>query len=393
MKRVIVLLIDGLGCGELPDADKYGDKGSNTLGNLAQKIGGLALPTFEKLGLGNIITIKGILPCLLPLASYGKAVEVSPGKDSTTGHWELMGVILEEPFPVYADGFPLAMIGEFEAVIGKRVLGGWPASGTEIIQELGEEHQRTGYPIIYTSADSVFQIAAHKEVIGLGELYWMCERARDLFPEVGRIIARPFIGDKERGYKRTDERKDYSLSAPEETLLDLLSEEGIPVISIGKVADLFAGRGVSRSIEAKGNSDIMREVLVAMGTERAGLIFANLIDFDMLWGHRNDAVGFAAGLKEVEAWLPKLLGECREEDILIITADHGVDPTTPSTDHSREYVPILSYSPGCRGVCLGIRGSFADIGATIGEYLGVELGAGKSFLREMGRWELESLIV
>ena len=383
MKRVIVLLIDGMGCGELPDAHKYGDEGSNTLGNLAQKIGGLALPTFEKLGLGNIITIKGILPCLSPLAAYGKATEVSPGKDSTTGHWELMGVILDKPFTVYPDGFTDIMIKKFQKAIGKPVLGGWPASGTEIIQELGEEHIRTGYPIIYTSADSVFQIATHKEVIPLPSLYKMCETARKLFTDIGRIIARPFVGNKRGEFKRTIERKDYSLPPPDLTLFDLLTDEKIPVITIGKVDDLFANRGITEAIHTKGNLDVMSKVLKTMESATAGLIFANLIDFDMLWGHRNDVEGFADGLKQVDAWLPNLLEKCTREDILFITADHGVDPTTPSTDHSREYIPILVYNPAYRKINLGTRESFADIGATIGEYLGAKVKMGKSFLQEM----------
>lgn len=384
MKRVIVILLDGVGCGALPDAHKYGDEGSNTLGNLAQQIGGLKLPNLEKLGLGNIIPIKGISYVSSPLASYGKASELSPGKDSTTGHWELMGVILNKPFPVYPDGFPTTMLKKFQSAINRPILGGWPASGTEIIQELGEEHIKTGYPIVYTSADSVFQIAAHKSVIPLNELYKMCERARQLFPDIGRVIARPFVGNKVGNFKRTAERKDYSLPPPELTLFDLLNARNVPVTTVGKVDYLFTGRGIMQAIHTQDNRDVMTKTLGVVESIDEGLIFSNFVDFDMIWGHRNDIEGFTEGLKEVDEWLPNLLEKLRPDDILFITADHGVDPTTPSTDHSREYIPILVHGKKIlSGVKLGIRDSFADIGATIGKYLGVQIKAGNSFLHSI----------
>lgn len=383
MKRVIVILLDGVGCGELPDAHKYGDKGSNTLKNIAEKIGGLTLPNLQKLGLGNIISIKGVPPEGLPRASYGKAKETSPGKDSTTGHWELTGVIIDKLLPTYPEGFPALMLKKFQDKIKRPILGGWPASGTQIIQELGEEHIKTGYPIVYTSQDSVFQIAAHKSVIPLPELYKMCEIARELFPHIGRIIARPFIGEK-GNFKRTPERKDYSLPPPDLTLFDLLTKKGIPVITIGKVDHLFAGRGINESIHTKDNDDVMTKTIKIMDKAKGGLIFSNFVDFDMLWGHRNDVKGFVEGLCKVDAWIPKLLNKLDKDDVLFITADHGTDPTTTSTDHSREYIPILVYGERViPGKNLGTRESFSDVGATIGEYFGIKIKNGKSFLKEI----------
>jgi phosphopentomutase len=386
MKRVILIIFDGMGCGELPDAHEYGDKGSNTLANIARELGGLKLPNLQGLGLGNIIPIKGIPAIPSPSASFGKAAEVSPGKDSTSGHWELMGITLKDPFPVYPEGFPAAMLKRFQDVIGKPLLGGWPASGTQIIQELGEEHIRTGCPIVYTSADSVFQIAAHKSVIPLLELYKMCELARKTFPGIGRIIARPFTGEKEEGFERTPERRDYSLPPPDVTLLDMLTTEKIPVTTIGKVDYLFAGRGITHAIHTRNNEDVMKETLNTVISDCRGLVFPNLVDFDMLWGHRNDVEGFARGLEEADKWLPHLLSALKQDDILFITADHGTDPTTPSTDHSREYIPFLAYGRELlSGVNLGIRESFADIGATIGERFGIRTRAGKSFLTQVLR--------
>ncbi len=381
MKRVIVIILDGVGCGELPDASKYGDKGSNTLGNLAEKIGGLKLPNLEKLGLGNIISIRGVPPASTPLASYGKAGELSAGKDSTIGHWELMGVITKKPFPTYPEGLPRAMLKKFQDAIPQAgTLGGEPASGTKIIQELGEEHIKTGYPIVYTSADSVFQIAAHKDVLPLDELYKMCETARALFPKIGRVIARPFIGEKGK-FKRTPERKDYSMPPSDLTLLDMLKANGKAVTTIGKIDYLFAGKGITQAIHTRNNQEVMKKILEVMQSQEEGLVFSNLVDFDMLWGHRNDAEGFARGLSEFDKWFPNLLSKLKSEDILFITADHGVDPTTSSTDHSREYIPILAYGDMIiSGVNLEVRKSFADIGATIGEYFGVKTIAGKSFL-------------
>ncbi|MDI6839959.1 MAG: phosphopentomutase [bacterium] len=389
VKRVILVLLDGVGCGELPDASKYGDKGSNTLGNLANEIGGLNLPNLASLGIGNIIKVKGVPAAKSPLASYGKAAELSAGKDSTTGHWELMGLILKKPFPTFPNGFPEVMIRQFQSAIPQRgTLGGWPASGTQIIEELGEKHIRTGYPIIYTSADSVFQIAAHKDVITLTELYKLCETARKLFPDIGRVIARPFTG-KPGAFKRTPERKDFSLPPPDLTLLDLLTNKRLPVVTVGKIDYIFANRGITTTIHMKDNHDVMNKILRVMDESKQGLIFANLVDFDMIWGHRNDKEGFAKGLEEFDKWLPNLLEKLTPDDILFITADHGNDPTTPSTDHSREYIPILVYNPGrggacpCPGVNLSIRESFSDVGATIGEYFGIRLKNGKSFLTKI----------
>ncbi len=381
MKRVIVIILDGVGCGELPDAKEYGDQGSNTLGNLAEKLDGLKLQNLGKLGLGNIISIRGVPPSPDPLASYGKAGELSAGKDSTTGHWELMGIITKKPFPTYPDGFLPEMLKKFqEAIPQKRVLGGGPASGTQIIQELGEKHLETGYPIVYTSADSVFQIAAHKDIIPLDELYKMCEIARVLFPEIGRVIARPFIGKRGK-FKRTPERKDYSLPPQDLTLLDLLKAEGETVTTVGKIDYLFSGRGITKAIHTRNNQDVMEKILEVVQSQKGGLIFSNLVDFDMLWGHRNDPYGFAKGLSEFDKWLPTLLSKLEQEDILFITADHGVDPTTLSTDHSREFIPILVYGVKIlAGINLGTRESFSDIGATIGEYFGIKTLLGKSFI-------------
>lgn len=385
MKRAIVLLLDGVGCGALPDAEKYGDADSNTIANLANQIK-LKLPVLQSLGLGNIIPIKGIPPAKSPLASYGKTGELSAGKDSTTGHWELMGVVVSKPFPTFPDGFPKDIIKKFESAIPQgKVIGGYPASGTEIIAELGDEHIKTGFPIVYTSADSVFQIAAHKSVIPLEELYRLCEIARNLFPDIGRIIARPFIGTS-GAFKRTPERKDYSLPPPGLTLLDLMKEKGFEVITVGKVDSMFTNRGITKSIHTKYNADVAKETqkLIRNRQTGDGIIFANFVDFDMLWGHRNDTKSFAKGLEEVDNWLKNILNELDSNDMLFITADHGNDPTTPSTDHSREYIPVLVYGAKIsKGINLGTLKSFADVGATIGEYFGIKTLNGKSFLAKI----------
>ena len=383
-KRVILVILDSCGVGELPDASLYGDNGSNTLVNTAKAVGGLGLPNLQSLGLGNIVTILGVGENIHAEASFGKMVEISPGKDSTTGHWEMMGLILPEPFPVYPHGFPKEIIEQFEKAIGRKTLGNKPASGTEIIKELGEEHVRTGKPIVYTSADSVFQIAAHEEVIPLSELYRICEIARRIMTGehgVARVIARPFLG-KPGSFKRTERRRDFSLPPPSDTVLDLLKFNHIPVIGIGKIEDLFLGRGLSTSIHTGNNSDGMDQLVHALKGYKEGLIFINLVDFDMLWGHRNDTFGFAAGLEDFDRRLPEVLNLLTVEDILIITADHGCDPTTPSTDHSREYVPLLIYGKSIkRNINLGTRESFSDVGATIAEIFGVKgTGKGKSFL-------------
>lgn len=382
-----MIILDSCGIGELPDAKLYQDEGSNTIANTAKAVGGLKLPNLEKLGLGNIDTIPGVNPNNSSLANFGKMAELSVGKDSTSGHWEIMGLILKKPFPVYPHGFPPEVIEKFEKTIGRSILGNKPASGTEIIKELGEEHLRSGKPIVYTSADSVFQITAHEEIIPVDVLYKMCMISRKILVAehgVARVIARPFVG-KPGSFKRTERRKDFSLAPPSETVLDILKRNDIPVIGIGKIEDLFAGKGLSQSIHTKNNSEGMDKLVEAMKRFKVGLIFINLIDFDMLWGHRNNPSAFAAGLEEFDRRLPEVLDLLEIDDILIITADHGCDPTTPSTDHSREFVPLLVYGRSIRNnMNLGIRESFSDVGATIAEILNIEgTGWGKSFLKEI----------
>lgn len=383
IKRVVLIVLDSCGVGELPDAFKYGDQGSNTLSNTAKAVGGLHLPNLQRLGLGNIASISGVEPQKEPLASYGRMAEVSPGKDSTSGHWEMTGVILKTPFPVYPHGFPDELIKRFEKAIGTEVLGNKPASGTEIIKELGEEHLRTGKPIVYTSADSVFQIAAHEEKIPVQRLYEICQIARELLTgenAVARVIARPFVG-KPGSFKRTDRRKDFSLPPPGRTILEILQRKGIKIIGIGKINDLFAGRGISRSIHTRDNQDAMDKLIQTIKEEKEGLIFINLVDFDMVWGHRNDVQGFAKGLEDFDRRLEEVLDLLQTYDVLIITADHGCDPTTPSTDHSREYVPVLDYGGKLnKGVNLGTRRSFSDVSATLADIFEVQgTGKGESF--------------
>ncbi len=391
--RAVLVILDGVGVGELPDADAYGDRGSNTLVNTARAVGGLSLPTFGRMGLANLVAdagleLAGVDLCDKPLASYGRMAQVSPGKDTTTGHWEIAGIQLDQAFPTYPDGFPPAIIASFENEIGRGVLGNVPASGTQIIQELGEEHMATGKPIVYTSADSVFQIAAHEDVIPPETLYEMCRAARAILTgphAVGRVIARPFEGSPGR-FTRTVRRRDFSLPPPGPTLLDLVAGAGLDVMGCGKIDDIFAMQGVTLSEHVSGNDEVFDAVLSFLDQRRPGLIFANLIDFDMKWGHRNDAEGFARGLEHIDRRLPELLKRLENGDLLTMCADHGNDPTTPSTDHSREYVPVLAMSPealaaGRVGRPLGIRASFADLGATIAEFLRVPWTlAGESFL-------------
>lgn len=388
IKRVIVIILDGVGIGELPDADKYGDNGSNTLGNLARVLGGLHLPNLQKLGLGNIAEIAGVNPADQPLGNYGKMAEVSPGKDSTTGHWEIGGVHLDFAFPTYPDGFPEEIIREFTRQTGREILGNKPASGTEIIKELGEEHLRTGKLIIYTSADSVFQIAAHEEVVPPEELYRICQIARNILQgkhAVARVIARPFVGTNASDFTRTRGRRDFSLKPPRKTVLDILQEHGINTIGIGKIDDLYAGQGLNRKIHTKSNADGVREIISQLKSVREGLIMANLVDFDMLYGHRNDPEGFYRELASFDHALNEILPLIDEHTVLMITADHGNDPTTPSTDHSREYVPLLVYGPSLKkGVYLGIRRTFADLGQTVAEIFGIPpTPAGTSFWKEI----------
>ncbi|MGB9791185.1 MAG: phosphopentomutase [Thermacetogeniaceae bacterium] len=379
-KRVCVIVMDGIGVGALPDAREYGDEGSCTLGNLAEAVGGLHLPNLGRLGLGNIIPLKGVPPSEHPSAAWGKMAMQAAGKDTTSGHWELTGVILKTPFPVYPHGFPPEVIEAFESRIGRKVLGNKPASGTEIIEELGPEHMATGWPIVYTSADSVFQVAAHEEVIPVEELYRICETAREILRgehAVGRVIARPFVG-KPGHFQRTPRRRDFSLPPPRPTLLDRLHENGYEVVAVGKVADIFANRGITKKVSAAGNGEILEKALDAFRGIGEGLVFATLVDFDTLYGHRNDAEGLAKALMEFDSFLPLFMEHMEAGDLLVITADHGCDPTTPSTDHSREYVPLLIAGENVRPVAIGTRPTMADLGATIAEYFGVEPGDGEA---------------
>jgi phosphopentomutase len=386
VKRVILIVLDSVGIGELPDAEDYNDLGSNTLKNIAEELGGLTLPNLEAMGIGLIEDIKGLKKDIIPTAFFGKMAEASKGKDSTIGHWELAGIIMDVPYPVFPDGFPQAIIEKFKEATGFDAIGNIPASGTKIIEELGEEHIRTGKPIIYTSSDSVFQIAAHKDVIPLSKLYDICETARKILDpyRVLRVIARPFIG-KPGDFQRTKERRDYSIPPPCDTILDLIKRAGLPVIGIGKIGDIFANRGLTLTIPTENNLDGINKTLKEIKRVKEGLIFTNLIDFDMLWGHRNDVRGYARGLKEFDDSLPEILDLLTEDDLLIITADHGCDPTRPGTDHSREYVPLLVFNPShsC-GSHLGIRHTFADVGQTIASAFGVNpILNGKSFFEEI----------
>jgi phosphopentomutase len=383
LSRVIIIVLDSVGIGELPDAALYGDCLSNTLGNMACALGSLHLPHLARLGLGNIAPLAGVAAEASPTGNYGKMKEQSMGKDTTTGHWELAGVILEKPFPTFPKGFPVEFIRRYEEAIQRQVLGNEVASGTEIIQRLGPEHVRTGKPIVYTSADSVFQIAAHEEVIPLPELMRMCALAREMLTgemEVGRVIARPFLGS-EGLYYRTANRHDFAIAPPYKTLLDKVQKCGLPVLAVGKIKDIFAGRGVTESAPTKSNDEGVDNILAYMAQKSPGLIMANLVDFDTLYGHRNDVQGYCSALEAFDRRLPEILQALRPEDILFITADHGCDPTTVSTDHSREYVPLLVCGPALqKGVNLGIRQTFADVGATAAEILQAEpLLFGQSF--------------
>lgn len=380
-RRAIIIVLDSVGAGEAPDAAAFGDVGSNTLGHIAEQTADFRLPNLAVLGLGNILPLKGVPPQEKPQAAFGRMQEVSAGKDTTAGHWELAGTPVLQALPTYPNGFPPEIIKEFERLIGRPTLGNEVASGTEIIQRLGGRHLRTGYPIVYTSADSVFQIAAHEEVIPLATLYRMCEQARALLVGehgVGRVIARPFVGEP-GAFVRTANRRDFSLLPPEGNLWEKVQEGGLPTVAIGKIHDIFADRHIDFSYPTVGNDDGVEKLLAAMDMHQNGLIWANLVDFDMLYGHRNDVSGYAAALMKFDTALPRILAAMHSGDLLIITADHGNDPTTPSTDHSREYVPILVY--GAAAVDLQIRPTFADMGATVADYLGVAATAtGNSFL-------------
>ncbi|MFN3980314.1 MAG: phosphopentomutase [Caldilinea sp.] len=387
IQRVAVVVLDSVGCGDAPDAPEYGDVGANTLGNIARAVGGLDLPNLGQMGLGNLVEIVGTPPTTLASGVYGRLTEVSAGKDTTTGHWELAGVILRQPFPTYPHGFPPELIAAFESRIGRATLGNYPASGTEIITKLGEEHLRTGQPIVYTSADSVFQIAAHEEVIPIDELYRICQIAREILVgehAVGRIIARPFVGAP-GSFVRTERRKDFSLEPPEPTILDVVKAAGMQVMGVGKIEDILAHRGLTMSNHTGNNMAGVDAILEYLHLPEMGLIFANLVDFDALYGHRNNVRGYAQALVEFDRRVPELLAALREEDVLIITADHGNDPTTPGTDHTRERVPILIHGSAIvANHNLGTRASFADLAATIADLLDVEWGGtGCSFADEI----------
>ena len=383
--RVIWIVLDSVGIGEMPDAADYGDVGSDTLGNIA-RVRGIHLPNLARLGLGNIMPLSGIGPSAAPAGAYGKCTLASPGKDTTTGHWEMAGIHLAKPFPLYPHGFPPGVMSEFERRAGRRCLGNKAASGTEIIKELGAEHMRTGSPIVYTSADSVFQIAAHEEVIPLWELYKMCETAREILQgphEVGRVIARPFSGAP-GSFTRTPNRHDYAVPPPAGMLLDQLHDRGVAVHGVGKIFDIFLGRGIQDSSKTKDNTQGMAQTLEAMRETQRGLIFVNLVDFDQNFGHRNDVEGYGAALEQFDAWLPELERRLSDGDVAMLTADHGCDPTTPSTDHSREYVPLLALGPKVHaGVNLGVRGSLSDIGQTVAQNFGAHLAQGQSFLEQI----------
>jgi phosphopentomutase len=384
-RRIIWIVLDSVGIGEMPDAAQYGDAGSDTLGHIAQSRK-LHLDNLCRLGLGNIRPLDRLPPDAAPSGSFGRCSLASPGKDTTTGHWEMAGIHLAKPFPVYPHGFPPEVMDDFERRIGRATLGNKAASGTEILNELGEEHMRTGSPIVYTSADSVFQVAAHEEVITLYELYKICETAREILRgkhEVGRVIARPFIGSP-GSFTRTPNRHDYAVPPPKGMLLDKLHERGVDVFAVGKIFDVFLGRGIGDYEKTKSNADGMEKTLQAMDSLADGMIFVNLVDFDQNYGHRNDVEGYARALEAVDGWFPSLEARLRPDDLLILTADHGCDPTTPSTDHSREYVPLLVYGKRARaGVDLGTRRTLSDIGQTVAENFGTAIATGESFLSRL----------
>lgn len=388
MKRVVLIVLDSVGVGEMPDAQMYGDKGSHTLDHTFEACNGLNIPNLKKLGLGNIEGVKALGKEESVIGAFGKSSEKSIGKDTVTGHWEIGGVILDKPLNTYPDGFSDKIINDFKKKAKiDGILGNKVASGTAIIEELGEEHVKTGYPIIYTSADSVFQIAAHEEVVGLGNLYKMCEIAREMLvgeDVVGRVIARPFVGEV-GSFKRTSNRRDYALDPFGKTALEYIKENGMSVAAVGKIEDIYNGKGVTEAVHIKNNMDGVDKTLEYMDKIDNGLIFTNLVDFDMLYGHRNDPKGYGKAIEDFDGRLNEIYSKLRDEDILIITADHGCDPTTESTDHSREYIPILVYGKQVKGGTeLGIRDSFTDIGKSILDYLGIDNNLeGKSFINEI----------
>ncbi|MBK8885394.1 MAG: phosphopentomutase [Saprospiraceae bacterium] len=372
--RVILIVLDSVGIGYLPDAHLYGDEGSNTLGHIVEKYPALQIPNMISLGLGNIDPSILLPKVENPLAAYGKAMEQSAGKDTTTGHWEIAGTILDKPFPTFPDGFPASFIVDFEAAIGSKTIGNYAASGTAIIDDLGDEHVRTGFPIVYTSADSVFQIAMHESVIPIEKQYEICQIARDMLTgdyEVGRVIARPFVGTSGQ-YTRTSRRKDFA-TMPPDNVLDAINKQGKEVLGIGKIYDIFAGKGITRSIKTANNQEGIEATISAIENDEASLVFTNLVDFDMHFGHRRDVVGYAQCLEAFDAKLPEIMSKMKEDDILIITADHGNDPTWTGTDHTREYIPILIYGQNVpKAYSFGVRNSFVDIAATVSEALGMD---------------------
>ena len=372
--RVILIVLDSVGIGYLPDAHLYGDEGSNTLGHIVEKYPAMHIPNMISLGLGNIDPSNLLPKVENPLAAYGKAMEQSAGKDTTTGHWEIAGTVLEKPFPTFPDGFPTSFMADFEAAIGSKTIGNYSASGTTIIEELGDEHGRTGFPIVYTSADSVFQIAMHEAVIPIEKQYEICQIARDMLTgdyEVGRVIARPFVGTSGQ-YTRTSRRKDFA-TMPPDNVLDAINNQGKEVLGIGKIYDIFAGKGITRSIKTANNQEGIEATISAIENDESSLIFTNLVDFDMHFGHRRDVVGYAQCLEEFDAKLPEIMSKMKEDDILIITADHGNDPTWTGTDHTREYIPILIYGQNVpKAYNFGVRNSFVDIAATVSEALGMD---------------------
>lgn len=389
--KLILIVLDSVGVGELPDAGVYGDKGTNTISHVAEEVGSLRLPNLGALGLGNITDIKGVSINKNAIGCFGKMAEASEGKDSTIGHWEIAGVVTNQAFPIYPNGFPKKLLEKFLQITGcTGYLGNKPASGTEIIKELGDEHVRTGFPIVYTSGDSVFQIAAHQDVIPLERLYEICKKTRELVVvgenSVGRVIARPFIGTT-GNYERTSYRRDYAVEPPTETVLDILNANNVSTIGIGKVDDLFCGRGLQEKIHIKSNAEGIDEIIKVGKSMQSGFLMANLVDFDMLFGHRQDAKGFAKALEEFDVNLPEIQNCIGDGDLLILTADHGNDPTDRSTDHTREYVPLLCYTKsGKKNVNLGVRSSFADVGKTVAEFFNAANAqslSGQSFLADV----------
>lgn len=388
INRVIWIVLDSVGMGEMYDADKYGDAGSNTLGHISKSLGGINIPNLVKLGLGDIDTMEGIEKCSEPLGAYGRFAEASVGKDTTTGHWEMAGIISKTPFPTYPNGFPAEIVDAFEKAVGRKIIGNKPASGTVILDELGEEHIKTGKLIVYTSGDSVFQIAANEAVVPPEELYDICRKARKILTgkhAVARVIARPFVGEKKGGFTRTPNRRDFSLEPPYDTVLDKIKKSGKSVMAVGKIEDIFEGKGITEAVHTKDNMDGVDKTIEYMKTDKKGLIYTNLVDFDMKWGHRRDVKAYGKGLEDFDARLLEIMSNMNDDDVLFITADHGCDPTAHGTDHTREYVPFIAYGKEIKkNVNLGTRKTFSDIGQTVAEILGTEkVDNGESFLSEI----------